>query len=237
MSDVVTANITRQSGLLRELTVIANNIANASTDGYKKEAAIFAEYVKTQPGGPSLSMGALRAHAADLTQGPLTKTGAPLDLAIEGQGWFAVRQGEEVLLTRAGSFLRDGEGRLVTQSGHPVLDEGGAPVELPEDASRITIASDGTVTADDLPVSKIGVLLAQPRSLERAGDNMWRNNGPTRFVEAPNIRQGFLETSNVNAVEEVARLIESQRLYEAGAALQTDEHERLQGLIEALGRR
>lgn len=237
MTDAITANLARQSGLLRELSIIANNIANASTDGFKREAAVFAEYIRTRPDSPSLSLGSLRGHYTDLEQGTMKKTGGMLDFAIEGEGWFAVLRGEEVLLTRAGSFQRDAEGRLVTPEGFPVLDDGGSPIVVPEAAANLSVSPDGTVTVGGFGVAQMGVLEAEPRDLSRAGDNLWRATGPLRFVEEPRIRQGFIESSNVSPVEEMARLIEAQRLFEAGAALQTDEHERLRALIEALGPR
>lgn len=237
MSDTITVSLSRQSGLLRELALIANNIANASTDGYKRDAAIFAEYISTRSESPSVSLGALRGHYVDTAQGSLKRTGGTFDLAIDGEGWFAVGRGDEVLLTRAGRFGLDAEGQVVTADGLPVLDDGGAPIVVPETAGDIVVAPDGTVTADGFGISQIGVLKADPDRMSRVGSNFWRAEGPIRFEENPVIRQGFLESSNVAAVEEMARLIEVQRLYEAGAALQTDDHERISRMIESLGRR
>lgn len=237
MSDAITVSVERQSGLLRELTVIANNIANASTDGYKRDAAIFAEYISTRPQDASISMGALRAHYTDLAQGNLKRTGATFDLAIDGDGWFAVARRGEVLLTRAGSFHPNELGELVTPEGYPVLDDSGKPIAIPEGSRNIVIATDGTVTADDIAIAQVGVLTTDPEALARKGDNLWSTTGAVRFAEFPVIRQGFVETSNVSAVAEMARLIEAQRLYEAGSSLQSDEHERISAMIEALGGR
>ncbi|GGY43935.1 flagellar basal-body rod protein FlgF [Parvularcula lutaonensis] len=236
MTDAISVSLTRQSGLLQELSVIANNIANASTDGFRREAAVFAEFVRELPEQASASMGSLRGHYTDLSTGTMRKTGGALDLAIEGAGWFGVGRDGDVLLTRAGHFMLDNEGNLVTPMGDPVLDEGGAPVTLPPNTSEISVGPDGTITADGFGVAQIGVLSAEAEDLVRAGDNLWRTTGALRFEDTPRVRQGFLESSNVSPVEEMARLIETQRLYEAGAALQTDEHERIQALIEALGR-
>lgn len=237
MSDAITVNVERQSGLLRELSVIANNIANASTDGYKRDAAIFAEYISTRENNPSVSIGALRAHYTDLAQGNLVQTGGTFDLAIDGDGWFAIAKNGELHLTRAGSFILDRNSELVTPEGYPVLDESGKSLRIPEGASNVVVATDGTVTADGFGVGQIGVLTTDPEGLSRAGDNLWTTTGAIRFAEFPQLRQGFVEASNVSAVEEMARLIEAQRMYEAGAALQTDEHERITQLIEALGGR
>ena len=235
MTDAITASLSRQSGLLSELQVIANNIANASTTGFKKEAAVFAEYVEGRGQEPSVSFGALRAHFPVMDQGAMVATGGVLDVAIEGEGWFGVRVGGEVLLTRAGQFQLDGNGIVVNQDGYPVLDEAGGEIQVPEGAPEITVGGDGTVTANGFGVAQIGVLIVEAQDLTRVGGDLWRNSGPTRFAEDPRVRQGFLEGSNVSAVEEMARLIETQRLFEAGVSLAENEHERIQAMIEALG--
>ncbi|MEM6497255.1 MAG: flagellar basal-body rod protein FlgF [Pseudomonadota bacterium] len=237
MSDAITVSLSRQSGLLNELSVIANNMANANTEGYRAEAALFSEFVSTRADQPSVSMGALRAHFPVLDQGALIETGAAFDLAIDGEGWFAVSRGGEVLLTRAGRFQTDAEGQLITPDGDPVLDEVGGAIQIPPNAVDMAVGSDGTITADGLAVAQVGVLLADPEGLSRVSDNLWRNDGPTRFAEDARIRQGFLEGSNVSPVEEMARLIEVQRMYEAGANLGETEHDRILSLIEALGTR
>ncbi|MEO1042573.1 MAG: flagellar basal-body rod protein FlgF [Pseudomonadota bacterium] len=237
MSDAITVSLSRQTGLLNELSVIANNMANANTEGYRAEAALFSEFVSTRVDDPSVSMGALRAHFPVLDQGALIETGGRFDLAIDGEGWFAVNRGGEVLLTRAGRFQTDADGQLITPDGDPVLDEVGGAIQIPPNAVDMAVGSDGTITADGLAVAQVGVLLADPEGLSRVSDNLWRNNGPTRFAEDTRIRQGFLEGSNVSPVEEMARLIEVQRMYEAGANLGETEHERILSLIEALGTR
>lgn len=237
MSDAITVSLSRQSGLLNELSVIANNIANASTEGFRAEAALFSEFVSSRADEPSVSMGALRAHFPVLDQGALIETGGTFDLAIDGDGWFAVNRGGEVLLTRAGRFQTDADGQLVTPDGDAVLDEVGSPVQLPPNAADVAVGSDGTITAGGFGVARIGVMIAEAEGISRVSDNLWRNEGPLRFAEDARIHQGFLEGSNVSPVEEMARLIEVQRMYEAGANLGENEHDRILSLIEALGAR
>ncbi|MCQ8184898.1 flagellar basal-body rod protein FlgF [Parvularcula maris] len=235
MTDAITLSVERQSGLMRELTMIANNVANASTTGYKKEAAVFAEFMKKVPGQDAMSMGSLRGHYTDLSAGAFQATDAPLDVAIEGDGFFGVERGGEQLLTRDGHFQLDAEGALVTADGFAVLDEGGGPIELPPGTGEVAIGRDGTITADGVPFAQLGVFAATPETLTRAGGNLWSAGGRLEADEDPRVRQGFLENANVSPVEEMARLIEAQRMYEAGSNLQSDEHERLRSLIEALG--
>ena len=232
MSDAITAGLSRQSGLLRELTTIATNVANASTDGYKREASVFTEYVDR---GQGLSMGALRGRWTDRGPGALQATGGALDLAIEGPGMFAVERRGEVLLTRAGAFQTDAEGTLVTREGWPVLDEGGGVIEVPPETRDVTVSPDGTVSLDGLATARIGVFEAPPGSLTRAGDTLFRASQGYAFVDAPGVRQGFLERSNVDPVREIARLTEAQRLFEAGQDLMDTEHRRLEEMIRMIG--
>lgn len=235
MTDAITPSLSRQSGLMKELVVLAGNVANAGTEGYRREASVFTEYVdaKLAPGG--VSMGALRGHYADRAQGSLVRTGADFDLAIEGRGMFAVQRGDEVLLTRAGRFQLDAEGTLVTPSGHPVLDEGGGVIEVPPETARVAISPDGTVSLDGLASARIGIFAAQPGTMDRAGDTLWRPKTGYAYVDDAAVRQGFVERSNVDPVLEIARLTEVQRAFEAGQNLLDSEHRRLERMIRVLG--
>jgi flagellar basal-body rod protein FlgF len=235
MPEAVTATLSRQSGLLKELSVLANNIANAGTTGFKREAAIFAEYVRGSADAESVSIGRLRAHFTDHSAGGFELTGRETDFAITGDGWFAVERGGEMFLTRNGAFRWDEEGALVTIEGDAVLDDGGKPIERPPFGGDVVMTDDGVLTADGQAFASLGVMSAQAQNLTRVGSGLWQNGGPLRVVEQPTIRQGVLEQSNVQPVQEMARLIETQRLYEAGASIQTNEDERIRGLIEAIG--
>lgn len=126
--------LTRQSGLMREMQSVANNIANLSTTGFRREGIVFTEHVKRLEGEASLSMASASARQIDLTQGGLTHTGAPFDFAIMGEGFFLIEtpQGQE--LTRAGSFTPNAEGELVDADGNRLLDAGAAPLFIPPDA-------------------------------------------------------------------------------------------------------
>lgn len=234
MSDAITAGLSRQSGLIKELNTIATNVANGSTDGFKREASVFTEYVDRDAG---LSMGALRGRWTDRAQGALQATGGTYDLAVEGRGMFAVQRQNEILLTRAGAFQTDAEGMLITKEGWPVLDEGGGTIEVPPETLDVTISPDGTVSLDGLATAQIGVFDAPDGSLQRAGDTLFRPTQGYVFVDEPGVRQGFLERSNVNPVAEIARLTEAQRLFEAGQDLLNTEHQRLEDMIRLIGER
>ena len=148
--------LTRQAGLLREMQSVANNIANASTTGFRREGVIFSEYVQRTGDGDSVSMAAARARHADLSQGAIKQTNGDFDFAIEGDGFFLIETPEGDQLTRAGSFTPNDQGDLVTPDGYRLLDAGGAPVFVPPDAINVGLSPDGTLSADDRPIALLG---------------------------------------------------------------------------------
>ncbi|WOI52958.1 flagellar hook-basal body complex protein [Parvularcula sp. LCG005] len=235
MSDAAIAALSRQTGLMKELNVLANNIANASTAGFKREASVFTEYVTRDVTGPSMSMGAFRGHYAVLDEGAYVQTGGTFDFAIGGEGFFAVETDEGVFLTRGGQFQRNADGQLVTSEGFAVLDDGGGTIDIPPDAVDIKVSPDGTMSVDGLAMAQLGVFSSDPGTLDRMGDNLWKPRAAYEFVDNPIIRQGFVEQSNVNPVLEMARLVEAQRLFEAGQNILDADHQRKERMIRALG--
>lgn len=227
--------LNRQVGLAREMDSVANNVANLATTGYRREGLVFAEFLRRTAPADGIAMADLRARFASDRPGVQALTGGQLDLAIEGPGYFTVQSGNEVLLTRAGAFQRSAEGLLVNPDGAPVLDEGGAPVFVPPDAASITVAPDGTFSADGLPVARLGLVVAAPESLTRAGAAAFRPRHGYEPVESPRVRQGALEGSNVDPVAEIARLIEVNRAYEAAQGLIEDADERARETVRRLG--
>lgn len=232
------AAITRQSGLSQEMRVIANNIANASTTGFRAEGVIFSEYVNVLSSDhDSLSMATGRVRETRDAQGVLNQTNAPFDLAIEGDGFFLIQTPQGERLTRAGHFTPNANGDLVTADGHPVLDAGGAPVFVPVGAGPIAIGADGVMSANGQLIGQLG--LVTPIDASR----MTREGG-TRFIAAEGfepaqdgrILQGFLEGSNVNPIGEIARMIEVQRAYELGQSFMDKEDERIRAVMQAIGR-
>lgn len=232
--------LTRQSGLVKEMQAVANNIANLSTTGYRREGVIFAEMVQALPAeGGSVAMTEARARFTDDLQGALVQTGGSLDIAIEGEGYFTVQTPEGPRLTRAGAFSRDAEGTLVTMDGHPLLDEAGGPIVVPFEARNIGLAADGTLSVDGAPQARIGLVTAEdPTKIFREAGVLFRVDGETVPVEPDLGRmvQGFLENSNVNPITEMARMIEVQRAYEYGQKLLDQEDERIKQVVNTLGR-
>ncbi len=238
MENATYATLTRQSGLMGELRAIANNIANSSTTGFRREGVIFDEHVRSLgPEEPSLSMAGADGRLIDLGQGPLVQTGGSFDFAIEGAGFFLVETPQGNQLTRAGSFSRSPEGALVTADGHRLLDAGGSAVFAPPDAAEIALSGDGTLSADGNPVARIGLWnAASPDRLIHVSGTRYAVVGEPVPQEEAQLFQGFLEGSNVSPVEEIARMIEVQRGYELGQSFLDREDERIRSVIRTFSR-
>jgi flagellar basal-body rod protein FlgF len=235
MTNVAFAALSRQTAIARELDSIANNVANASTSGYRRDAFIFSEFVKALDARPSMSQTRVGGRLLDMANGEMTNTGSPLDVAIAGPGFFRIETPTGALLTRAGAFSLNAEGVLVAHDGSPVGGEGGAEIVVPADAGPLSIAEDGTISADGAPLGRIEIVNADPTTLSRAGDTRFRPAGEFEPVANPRMRQGFIEASNVNPVLEIARLIEVQRSFEIGQQVLADENDRARRAIESLG--
>lgn len=239
MSDGIYTTLTRQSGLMREMSMVANNVANASTTGYRAEGLIFSEHVKDLgEGQPSLSMATGNGHVTRSVQGALSQTNGTYDLAIEGDGFFQVEGSEgEIQLTRAGAFLPNDAGDLVTPEGLRVLDAGGAPIFIPPDVSDVHISSDGTLSADGRLLAQIGLVMPEDiNSLDRTNGVSFTTDGALEPVENGRVLQGFLEGSNVDAVSEISRMIQVQHAYQMGQGFMEREDERMRSVTQLIGR-
>lgn len=235
MSDGIYPTLGRQAGLMREMTVIAQNIANANTTGYRSEGLIFSEHVvKTGRDAPSISFASATGRETRFAQGGMERTGGTFDLAIEGEGYFLVEVDGVPHLTRAGAFLAGADGGVQTMEGYPVLDEGGAPLFVPADARAVFVGRDGTVSADGEPIGKVGVVApGDPGAMTRHAGTMFATQDYAP-VEEPAVMQGFLEASNVDPVMEIARMVAVQNAYQMGQGFMDREHERMQSMLRLM---
>jgi len=226
------------------MRVISNNLANVNTTAFKRDRAAFetlSYQIVTAAGAPStsetkyatgLNLGTgVRVQGTSRmdTQGSMNQTGNSLDMAIDGGGYFQVTMpGGGLGYTRAGNFSRSPEGTLITSEGYQVMPG----ITVPEGATQITIGSDGTVSATvGGQVSQLGQIqvasFPNEAGLESAGDNYLRetaasgaaNVGVAGQYGRGKIRQGMLEASNVNVVEELVDMIETQRAYEVNSKM------------------
>jgi flagellar basal-body rod protein FlgF len=199
------------------LEVVAHNLANLATTGYRRQEATFRSLIaggNTVTSNPLNAVvnnfGVLGGSRVDLEPGSLTPTGNALDLGIVGKGFFAVQSDQGVLYTRDGSFHVDAGGKLVTARGEPVLDEQG-PIVLP--SGQVAISSDGTVSVDSNVVTKIRLVEFSPStSLTSVGSAMYSAPADSELAPAQSsIRQSMLEGSNVSPVQGMVDLITIQR--------------------------
>jgi flagellar basal-body rod protein FlgF len=233
--------LSRQIALQRQMDVVANNVANINTTGFKAEQILLEEYAmpvardRTFPTmDQPLSYVQDWATIHDLTAGSAMQTGNDLDVAITGEGFFAVDTPAGERWTRAGSFQINAEGTLVDQAGNPVLGTGGSITFGPEETG-ISIAADGTVASSAGAKGQLRIVeFADPQALQREGANLFSGGTP-----APNtgsrVMQGFIERSNVSGVGEMAELIRVSRAYESIASLGQRQDELRRTAIQRLG--
>ncbi len=225
--------LSRQLALERQMAVVAGNIANMNTHGFKTEHMLF-EQVLERAGKPGRvafvqDVGLVR----DLGPGALETTGNPLDLAINGEGYFTVETPAGPRFTRAGHFTLDAEGALVTSDGHRLLDAGGAAIQLPLDGAGISVARDGTISTDAGVVAKLGLVrFADDRRLGREGDSLLVTDQLPEPVADPDIAQGRLERSNVQPILEMTRMMETVRAFQNTQRLLETHHELVRRVID-----
>ena len=243
MDNALYVAMSRQAILRREMDVVANNIANVDTAGFKVESLI--SETKSEPlggkasGGRNVQYVLDRGLSRDFGQGAMSGTGAPLDVAIEGDGFFQINTDAGERYTRDGRFTLDPTGRLVTGDGHAVGGEGGAEILIDPANGPVTIARDGTISQGEERIGKLGVVrFASLSGLSKQGDGLYRNDANIAPEAAPDaiLHQGSVEGSNVNAVLEVTRMIEVTREYEKVSKLMDQNSDLGRRTIERLGR-
>lgn len=222
MENALLIGLSRQVALAREADVIANNVANVTTNGFKARNQRFEEYLAPTAKADAFPRGSQRLSyvmdkgvGLDVAQGAIELTGNPLDVAIRGEGFFAVQTRAGERYTRDGAFNLNANGELVTSSGAKVVGESGAIAFSPQDG-RIEIGADGTITTGQGVRGRIKLVkFADPQSLVNEGDNLFSSQragqplGKDGRVEA-----GALERSNVKPVLEMSRLVEVSRAYQ-----------------------
>lgn len=233
--------LSRMVAQTNAMNVIANNIANASTPGFKATNMQFASYVTPTgsmiPGGSSLAFADDDGSWRDTATGTVKNTGSALDLAITGDGYFQVKTPNGNRLTRDGAFGLLPDGTLATASGSQVLDTSGAPITVPPTAGTLTITADGTINGGAGQIGQIGVVdVADPQSLRAAGDNQFISNAPTTPATRPGIVQGALEQSNVSPVMMITKMMETSQNFQFNTQfLQAEQTRQMSAISQILG--
>lgn len=210
----------------KQMDLIANNLANVGTTGFKSERPLFEKALNDQDVVLSASLKkdiepastfktndfvSIKGSYSDFSQGPMEVTGNPFDVAIEGKGFFVVQTPNGERYTRAGNFRLDDTGRLVTQSGLPVMGQGG---EIIASGGVVSFGNDGGIKVNGKEVGKLRLVdIASGEGVREAGQ-LYSTNGTATEITDGRVSPGSLEGSNVNAVRELADMILASRLYE-----------------------
>jgi flagellar basal-body rod protein FlgF len=246
MQNTLLVGLSRQVALGRELDVVANNIANINTTGYKADGSLFEEFLssaaRTGQNGGRVSFVRDRGTWHDLSPGPIEKTDNPLNVAIDGSAFLVVQTPRGERYTRNGALQINGSGALVTSDGNPVLGEAG-PIVLQPNDRQVTISRDGTISVregtantDSLRGTLRLVAFDNSQQLQKDGSSTFTTTDgvqpqPTKKSK---VIQGSIEKSNVRGVVEMSRMIEITRSYTQIAAMLQQQNDLSQSSIDKL---
>ena len=229
MTSAVYVSTSKQMVLRKQMEAIAQNLANITTPAFKSERVTFKEYLLPGPDGNPVSYVSQDKIQRNMSPGGFSNTGNDLDIALSGPGWFTVKAGSEgELYTRRGHLKLSEERTLVIASGEPILANGGAEITLEDGDAVITISNDGTVSAESGVLGRIKVVTFEnDRVLQKAASGLFTTDEiPTDLSpEETRIQQGVLETSNVNPILEMTRMIDVLRSYQGTQKLAQTDHD------------
>lgn len=247
MENAIYATISHSMALRREMSVVANNIANMNTVAYKTQRPVFYEYLADtattgsrvdvlDPHRAELSMVIDGGVARDLRQGDVEQTGGALDVAVEGDGYMVVGSDHGPRYTRHGRMAIDVERRLVDTNGLPILNTGDQPITIPRNADSILIQGDGAVIVDGRTVGQIRLVsFEDPQAMAPLGGGLLATNEIPQDSPETRLVQGMIETSNVEPILEMTRMIDISRKYQSAQRLLQAEDDRLRSAIQKLG--
>jgi flagellar basal-body rod protein FlgF len=230
--------LSAQVAMERRLNTIANNVANMNTGGFRADEVKFEE-ILSLAAKENVSFASSGQNFISRRTGPMTKTDNPLDVAIQGDGWFAFQGPSGPIYTRDGRFKMNENGDLLTVDGYQVLDAGGAPIALDPMAGSPIVGRDGTVMQGTNQVGAIGVFnLRSESKLTRFGNSGVLSSIPGDVVQdftSNGVQQGFSEGSNVNPVLEMTKMIAVQRSFDSAATTIQESESTFMDAIRSLG--
>ncbi len=228
--------LSHMTALRRQMEMIANNVANANTTGYKAEKPMFTAYLNEDTKGQKISFVQDFGMVRNLQQGALQPTGNPLDMGINGEGFFTIlsTDGQEYY-SRNGQFMLNEFREIVTKDGYFLLGIEGLPIEIPEGATEIIITPQGTIETNLGQAGQLELVTFEDlRELRKMPNSLYQTNQRPVAVEGQDVRQGMVEGSNVIAVIEMTRMIDVARSYEAVQRFVQVEDERTTKAIRML---
>ncbi len=231
-------SLSAQIALQRRLDTVANNVANMNTGGFRADGVTF-ETVLSKAGETSTAFVNSGATYISRMQGSVTRTDNPLDVAMQGEGWLAIKTPGGTAYTRDGRLQMSPNGDLQTLNGYPVLDAGGAGILLQANGGPPSIAADGMITQAGQQVGALGLYtIPDNAKLTRYGNSaVVPDQAPTPILDfaTNSVQQGFSESSNVNPVLEMTKLIEIQRTFDSITNGNQTSENNLQDAIKTLG--
>jgi len=238
MENSLYVGLSGQVALESKMAVIANNVANMATPGYKGQNAVFKEYISDQrrmKEDVSLVYDYGQYQMTD--PGPIKVTGNSLDVALVGPGFFGIQTPEGTQYTRAGNFSLNALGQLVNARGALVANAGGGVITIPSDAKYVSIDQTGAIYTDQGQVDKLMVSeFANYQKLDPQGNGLYKTDEAAKPATETKVLQGKLEGSNVSPVVEMTRMIDVSREYQAVQNMMQNEHERMRTMIQRMSR-
>jgi len=238
MENSLYVGLSGQVAIQEKMALIANNVANLNTPGFRGQNAVFKEFISDQKRmkeDVSLVYDYGQYQVTD--PGPIKITGGPLDVALIGPGFLGVQTPEGVQYTRAGNFSLNALGEVVTSTGMKVAGQGGGTIFIPAEARFISIDEKGVVSTDEGPVGALMVAeFKDYQKLEPTGNGNYKTAEAATPATTTKVIQGKLEGSNVSGVLEMTRMIDVLREYQAVQNMMQTEHQRQQTMIQRLGR-
>ena len=236
MENSIYIGLSRQIALERQMEMVANNVANMNTPGYKANKPLFEQYlIDSDFSKEEMSMVYDYGQYQVEMQGAFKATGNELDVALDGPGYFMVETPEGTKYTRAGNFTLNAEGEIVTAAGNRVLDAGEKPITIPQGARDIKITQDGQVTSTAGNAGQLGVMeFENMQELRPTGDGYYMTEAEGVAMEATTVRQGMVEQSNVQSILEMTNMIDVSRTYQSINKMMQSEHDRQRSVIQKL---
>lgn len=238
MENSIYLGLSRQVTLQTNMDIIAQNVANMNTTGYRGQNTLFQEYLSKPRGyDDPLSFVNDEGQYQITAPGPMRQTGSSLDIAVIGDGFIGVQAPSgDVEYTRDGNFLIDANGTLVTQAGFPVASSGGGNITIPPGSEVIKIDDKGNIFNEDGALGQIGVFeFENVQQLEQRGNNLYAMvGGDANPATESRVQQGYLEGSNIKPVVEMTRMIDTLREYQTVSRVMERENERLRSAIQKL---
>ncbi len=230
--------LSAQMAMEKRMTTIANNVANMNTPGYRAEEIKF-ESIMAESGAKDVAFASVGESYTSRKVGPITFTNSPNDVAIEGKAWLAIQTPAGTAYTRDGRLHVTQEGKVVTVNNYPILDQGGTAILVSPDQGPLKIGTDGTLTQGTNTVGTIGMYeIPASAKLTRYDNAAVIPDSQVTTVQDFNsnvMRQGYVEGSNVDPIQEMSRLITVQRAFESAASAISQQETTSVDSIRALG--